>query len=80
MSIRTICAQHSHPSNPERAETRSCPKRAISILSLEGELDWSPTARVQRGSSQDKECQVLQSNIARHDIVLETTCLAADSS
>ena len=22
------CAQHSHPPNPERAETRSCPKRA----------------------------------------------------
>ncbi len=25
------CAQHSHPPNPERAETRSCPRRAPSI-------------------------------------------------
>ncbi len=24
------CAQHSHPPNPERAETRSCPRRAHS--------------------------------------------------
>ena len=24
------CAQHSHPPNPERAETRSCPMRAHS--------------------------------------------------
>ena len=23
------CAQHSHPLKPERAETRSCPKRAL---------------------------------------------------
>jgi hypothetical protein len=38
MSVRTICAQLFRPPNPERAEKRSCPKRAISILSLEGGL------------------------------------------
>ena len=27
-----------------------------SIISLEGELDWSPTARVQRGSSETARC------------------------
>jgi len=27
--MELYCAQHSHPPNPERAETRSCPRRAL---------------------------------------------------
>ena len=51
------CAPHSHPPNPERAETRSCPWRApfhreTSLLHCpyKGWPDWSLTARVRKVS------------------------------
>jgi hypothetical protein len=54
------CARHSHPPNPERAETRSCPKRAPSfwmiIKSSLASLPWNgtrvaPPAAVERAHS-----------------------------
>ncbi len=45
------CAQHSHPPNPERAETRSCPKRAHSYRarSASKEGTWPlPSQRSER--------------------------------
>ncbi len=43
--VALYCAQYSHPPNPERAETRSCPKRAHSYRarSASKKGTWSPS-------------------------------------
>jgi hypothetical protein len=56
------CARHSHPPNPERAETRSCPRRAYFPINqgpskLACSLFWKdthvgPSAAVERGPSE----------------------------
>jgi hypothetical protein len=48
------CAQPSHPPNPERAETRSCPRRGPSnfpLFAVWGAVRLSFTARIEGAHS-----------------------------
>jgi len=76
------CARHSHPPNPERAETRSCPRqahsdRARSTFYLEGGLDGLPLRASNEGLLRPRVARAQEIN-SLHSILSLDHCSSAD--